>query len=286
LHNHETEKAAMSGTTPEANNRRVPPPSFGDGISDNERPSYSLAASAPFPLRVPPGGPATLHDKRELILLGGGGLARELIGYSEGSLAVEDDYTDAKPIRVIGVLDDGMDEGDYVGGVPVLGKMTDAQRIAEEKPDVRFVLAISAPHTYKYRPQVIQRAGLDRDRYATFLMPGAHLVPSVRIGRGVVLFPGVVIGTNAVIEDHVQIWPNVVVSHDCRLAQYTTLASSVSLNGVVRVGRGAYIGSGALVREGLNIGEDALVGMGAVVLRDVDPGTVVVGNPARYLRDI
>lgn len=249
---------------------------------------YELTVSGPYPLRVPSGGPAAMGPghARDLILLGGGGLARELIGYATGSLAAEDDYADAKPIRVVGVLDDAMDEADEVAGVPVLGKMPDAGRIAQENPNARFVLAISAPHTYRYRPDVVRRADLNRDRYATFLMPGAHVVQSAHIGRGAVLFPGVVIGANAVIEDHVQIWPNVVVSHDCRVGEYATIASSASLNGVVDVGEGAYIGSGALVREELKIGENALVGMGAVVLRDVAVGTVVVGNPAKYLRDI
>ncbi|MBT3269675.1 NeuD/PglB/VioB family sugar acetyltransferase [Candidatus Poribacteria bacterium] len=225
-------------------------------------------------------------DERALILLGGGGLARELIGYAMGSLAVEDGLSDARPFRIVGALDDGMDQGADVEGVPILGKMSDAGRVAADKPDARFVLAISAPHTYKHRPDIIRRAGLDRDRYATYLMPGAHVAASARIGRGGVLFPGVVIGTNAVVEDHVQLWPNVVVSHDCRVREYATIASAAALNGVVDVGSGAYVGSGALVREKLSIGENALVGMGAVVLRDVPAGHVVVGNPAKYLRDV
>jgi acetyltransferase-like isoleucine patch superfamily enzyme len=52
------------------------------------------------------------------------------------------------------------------------------------------------------------------------------------------------------------------------------------------IGRGASIGSGATILPGVNIGEGAMVGAGAVVTKDVPPYTVVVGNPARVLREV
>ena len=50
------------------------------------------------------------------------------------------------------------------------------------------------------------------------------------------------------------------------------------------VKRGASIGSGATILCGVTIGEGATVGAGSVVTKDVAPGTVVAGNPARVLR--
>ena len=52
----------------------------------------------------------------------------------------------------------------------------------------------------------------------------------------------------------------------------------------IRVCRGASIGSGAVILGGVTIGPGALVGAGAVVTRDVAPGEVVAGVPARLLR--
>jgi acetyltransferase-like isoleucine patch superfamily enzyme len=51
-----------------------------------------------------------------------------------------------------------------------------------------------------------------------------------------------------------------------------------------RVCRGASIGSAAVILAGVTIGEGALVGAGAVVTKDVAPGTVVAGCPARFMR--
>ncbi len=50
--------------------------------------------------------------------------------------------------------------------------------------------------------------------------------------------------------------------------------------------RGARIGGGAILCPGVEIGEEAFVGAGAVVTKDVPPRRLVVGSPARVLREV
>jgi acetyltransferase-like isoleucine patch superfamily enzyme len=57
-----------------------------------------------------------------------------------------------------------------------------------------------------------------------------------------------------------------------------------SIQGPVTVGECAYFGQGSLVREMVLIGAGAVIGMGSVVLRDVPPGEVWAGVPARSIR--
>ena len=52
----------------------------------------------------------------------------------------------------------------------------------------------------------------------------------------------------------------------------------------VRVGKWADIGANATILPGVSIGKGAIVGAGAVVVADVEPFSVVVGVPAKFLR--
>ncbi len=52
------------------------------------------------------------------------------------------------------------------------------------------------------------------------------------------------------------------------------------------IGDNVWLDGGAIVLPGVTIGENSVIGAGAVVSRDVPPRVVVVGNPARVLRDV
>lgn len=76
------------------------------------------------------------------------------------------------------------------------------------------------------------------------------------------------------------------VDHECVLEDGVTIGPGAIITGLVHVERYADIYSGAVVLPRLRIGEGAVVGAGAVVRNDVQPYTIVVGNPARVLRRI
>jgi acetyltransferase-like isoleucine patch superfamily enzyme len=85
------------------------------------------------------------------------------------------------------------------------------------------------------------------------------------------------------LEEHVFIAPCVVTTNDNWMGRGAKRLGNVR-GPTIR--RGARIGGGAILCPQIEIGEDAFVGAGAVVTKDVPARVVVVGNPARILRDV
>ena len=85
------------------------------------------------------------------------------------------------------------------------------------------------------------------------------------------------------LEEHVFIAPCVVTTNDNWMGRTEKRFGNIK-GPTIR--RGARVGGGAILCPAVEIGEDAFVGAGAVVTKDVPPRVVVVGSPARVLRDV
>jgi acetyltransferase-like isoleucine patch superfamily enzyme len=117
----------------------------------------------------------------------------------------------------------------------------------------------------------------------------------VVIGRGVLIENDSIVGaftkiqanayiTNySTVEDHVFIAPGVQTTNDNFMGR-TGRRHELIKGPTIR--RGARIGGGAVLLPSVEVGEEAFVGAGAVVIRNVPARAVVVGNPARILREV
>jgi UDP-2-acetamido-3-amino-2,3-dideoxy-glucuronate N-acetyltransferase len=87
----------------------------------------------------------------------------------------------------------------------------------------------------------------------------------------------------SLLEDNVFIAPCVITTNDNfmgRMEKRHELVKGPTIR------RGARVGGGCVLLPGIEIGEEAFIGAGAVVIRNVPPRALMVGNPARQIREV
>jgi acetyltransferase-like isoleucine patch superfamily enzyme len=87
----------------------------------------------------------------------------------------------------------------------------------------------------------------------------------------------------SLLEENVFIAPCVITTNDNFMGR-TEQRHELVKGPTIR--RGARVGGGAVLLPGIEVGEEAFIGAGAVVLRDVAAHAVVVGSPARQIREV
>ena len=181
-----------------------------------------------------------------------------------------------------------------------------------------FDISVMAPRQVDAGVLLGYRPAREIENRRLVVGPGARLRSGTviylgsAIGRDFETGHNVVVREENEIGDEVSIWSNSVVDYGCKIgsrvkihtgvyiAQFTTIEDDVFLGPGVMIANdlhpictecmlgptikvGARIGLNATILPHVVIGENALVGAGAVVVRDVEPGTVVAGSPAKVL---
>jgi acetyltransferase-like isoleucine patch superfamily enzyme len=112
---------------------------------------------------------------------------------------------------------------------------------------------------------------------------GAHVENDVSIGSRSKVQANAYVTAYSTLEEDVFIAPCVVTTNDNFMGR-TEERHALRKGPTIR--RGARVGGGAVLLPGIEVGEEAFVGAGAVVLENVPARAVVVGNPARQIREV
>lgn len=205
-------------------------------------------------------------------------MALDLILFPCNGNAIEAlDCIDPDQFNVIGFVDDSEEKL----GTVVYGLHVHPRSFIEENPAAKVLAVPGSPTSFPIRNKIIEDLNVSHDRWATIIHPKASVSNHAAVGANCLIMDGAVIKAGASISDNVVILPNSVVHHDSKIGENTMIGASVSIAGYVSVGHNCYIGSGSRIRDHITIANNCLVGMGSNVVKDIDSGTTVIGNPAK-----
>ena len=180
--------------------------------------------------------------------------------------------------NLIGFIDDNHEIRECMGF-----RSTTLEELVREKrvEEINTIISIGEPFVRKAVSEKVFSKGL---KEMTVNLADHFNQEYSTTDVGTLFHTGSYISVNAHIGKCCLINKGVLVGHDCVIGDYCVLSPRVTLGGNVQIGESTYIGTGASIRNGIKIGNNAIIGMGAVVVKDVEDDSVVVGNPAKYIR--
>lgn len=206
--------------------------------------------------------------KQSLIIVGAGKYGREVCTWA---------WQTAKfgaPWEISGFLDnrlDALDGFDY--GLPILG----SPDTYVPKPADVLLCAIGDPRAKR---QVCVAMSGKGAKYATLIHPTALVGHNVLIGAGSIIGPFTQMSCDIRLGNHVAFGTHSNAAHDTRLGDYCQVSGSCEINGNAILEEGVFLGSHATILPNARVGAWSFVGAGSVVLRHVQTGARVFGNPA------
>jgi len=210
---------------------------------------------------------------KKTAIIGSGGFGREII---ELILSIN---KEKKLYDLIGFFDDNKKKGELINGYPILGKISEINKIDYK---LNIVIAIGDP---KIKKSIITKIRNSKIDFPILIHPSVLIGDNdIKIGRGTLICANCIITCNISIEKFVTLNLSCTVGHDSIIKEYSSLMPAVNISGEVLIENQVYVGTGAKIINKLTIGEKATIGAGAVVSKSLPPNCTAVGVPAKVIK--
>lgn len=212
---------------------------------------------------------------KDIIIIGAGGHAKvvaDIILQRKKQLKEE--------INLIGFLDDAYKSLKYkeIFGISILGDLSKLEDLKSK--NYEYLIAIG---NNSIRKKIAEK--YNKLKYYIAIHPNSIIGTEVKIEEGTVVMANAVINSGSEIKKHVILNTASVVEHDCLVSKYSHISPNATLCGAVKIGKETWIGANSVVKQEIGIGENVTLGAGSVVVKNIEDNCVVVGNPAKKIKD-
>lgn len=163
-------------------------------------------------------------------------------------------------------------------------KSLDDVEIYFKTKDPRFTIGIGNP---VLRKQMFDKFSAIGGIFTSTISPTASLgTYNVKIGEGCNILSGSVFSNSSQVGTGCIIYYNTVVTHHCRIGDFVEIAPSVNISGRCVIGSYSKIGANVTILPDITIGTNVVIGAGAVVTKDILDNSMVVGIPAKVIKNL
>ena len=175
--------------------------------------------------------------------------------------------------------DDPQKSADHIDGTPVFGQ-EDLLDFAKQNNIKLAITAIGNNTVRAEKFNLLKNIGF---QMISIVHPQALIDTKVSYGDNVIIEMGTAIHTHSKIGNNVFLGGDALIGHHNVIGDHVLVGGNVSFGGSVVVEDYVSLGVGASIKPGIRLGKGSVIGVGAAVIKDVEPGTTVVGVPAKPL---
>lgn len=209
---------------------------------------------------------------KHLIIIGGGGFAREVYNFALESKGYGTEYD------IKGFLDiDSHSLDSFEGYPPIIGE----ESSYDIKNDDVFITAIGDNHIRQKVVKIITSKG---GEFITLIHNTARINTNVQIGNGCIIQPQAYVGADSVVGNHTYLQNNDIIGHDVRIGSFCRIDCNVVFVGGTCASDFVTVHTNSVINHRVSIGSEAVVGACSFVIRKVKESTTVCGNPAKTLK--
>lgn len=211
------------------------------------------------------------YNREDLVIIGAGGLGRELYSWFSQSDKFIEKY------NFLGFIDDDSSKFDgFDFNLEIIEPLKNNNLI-------KYSNLILAINNSDLKSELFSRIDPNNTKIIGFIHDNCVIGMNSLIDKSVTLFPFVTISCFVTIARGVFINNGSQIGHDVTIDEYTNVMANVDVGGECKIGKNVFIGTGVTILPRVTIPDNCIIGAGSVVFRNIKTAGTYVGNPAKRL---